>query len=110
MVDSRAEPHARAILLPRRIDHPQRLHPPREMGQLAVDLAHALAAVDVVAVLAAIAIARRPADHLDDGGALAAEQVIVAGAQGGEAGGGDGRAVGLHGEGFTPACACPGNG
>ena len=58
------------------------------MGQFAIDLAHALAAVEVVAVLAAVAVAGGPRDDGDDLGPLGAEQVVVACAQRGEAGGG----------------------
>src|SRR5690606_35224018 len=67
-----------------------------EVAEFAVDLAHALAAVEVVAVLRTIAVARGPADDLDDLGPFLAEQMIVAFAQRRHAGGGNRRAIRSH--------------
>jgi hypothetical protein len=78
---------ARALSGPARDRPPWRPSSAGEVGQLAVDLAHALAAVDVVAVLAAVAVARGPRDDRDDLGPLGAEQVVVARPERGEAGG-----------------------
>src|SRR6185312_7119565 len=71
----RAEEHLLAILLLRRIDHLGDFEPLGEKAQAAIDLAQALLAVDVIAVLRAIAIARGPGDGLDDLRPLDARQV-----------------------------------
>src|SRR5690606_18862945 len=77
-----AEPHPAFVWRLRWIDNPRGLEPAREEGEFAIDLAHALAPVYVVAVLAAIAIARGPAHHGHDLRSLGAEQMVIAGAQG----------------------------
>ena len=73
------------------------LHHLGEERQLPVNLAHPLAAIEIIAVLGAIPIARRPADDGGDLRALGAEQVVIACTDGGEASGGDG--VGFGGDG-----------
>ena len=75
---------------------------------IAVDLAHTLAAVEIVAVFGAIPVACCPANDLDDRGALGAEQVIVAGPQRRHSCGRDRWSVDSHQ--VSPACACPENG
>ena len=71
------------------IDHLGRLHPLRQPAQPPVDLAQPLAAIDVVAILRPVAIARRPGNHLDQLGPLVAEQLLIFGAQRRIAGGRD---------------------
>jgi hypothetical protein len=88
-----AKQHAVAFGLAGRIDHAGSSHALGEMAQLAVDLAQFLAAIDIIAVLAAIAIAGGPAHHLDNRRSVGVEQLLVPGAQGRHAGGGDGVAV-----------------
>src|SRR5690606_35956528 len=77
----RAEPDAGPVRLGCRVDDAQGLHPPGEVAQLAVDLAHALAAIEIVAVFGTVAIAGRPADDLDDFRAFRAQQMVIARAQ-----------------------------
>ena len=72
------EPHLQRC----RIDHPQRLHPPDQMREFPVDLAHFLAAIKVVAVLGTVAIACRPADDLDNRRTVCFEQLVVSCLQG----------------------------
>src|SRR3546814_17684666 len=67
-----------------------------------------LAAVYIIAILAAVAVACRPADHLDQLRPLVAEQRVIFGAQRGIARRADDvRLVPRHAA-LTPACACRG--
>src|SRR3546814_18411748 len=67
-----------------------------------------LAAVYIIAILSAVAVACRPADHLDQLRPLVAEQRVIFGAQRGIARRADDvRLVPRHAA-LTPACACRG--
>src|SRR3546814_1386882 len=79
--DRRAEPDAALVGLPGGIDDARRLHAPGEKAQAPVDFAQPLAAVYIIAILAAVAVACRPADHLDQLRPLVAEQRVIFGAQ-----------------------------
>src|SRR3546814_4458828 len=106
--DRRAEPDAALVGLPGGVDDARRLHASGEEAQAPIDLAQPLAAIDIVAILAAVAIARGPADHLHQLRPLAAQQRVIFGAQRGVAGGADDvRLVPRHAA-LTPACACRG--
>src|SRR3546814_2053968 len=83
--DRRAEPDAALVGLPGGVDDARRLHASGEEAQAPVDLAQPLAAIDIVAILAAVAIARGPADHLHQLRPLAAQQRVIFGAQRGVA-------------------------
>src|SRR5262245_14971718 len=65
-----AEINMAVVLLPRGIDNLGNLHSFAQESQSPVDLAQALFAVNVIAVLRAVAIARSPGDRLNDVGAL----------------------------------------
>src|SRR3546814_148837 len=67
----------------------RRFHPLRQPAQPPVDLAQPLAAVDVIAILRTVAVARRPGDRLDELRTLGREQRVIFGAQRGESGGRD---------------------
>src|SRR5262249_11705457 len=60
------EEHAVAIFLPIRVDHLGDFQALRQEARAPIDFAQAALAVEVVAVLRAIAIAGGPGDHLDD--------------------------------------------
>src|SRR5688572_29094667 len=66
-----------AVRLRRRVDHLGVLHPPRQPAEAAVDLAKPFAAVDVIAILGAVAIAGGPADRLDQLRPLDREQRLI---------------------------------
>ena len=57
----------------------RRLHPARQKTDPAINFAQLLAAIDIVAIFAAIAIARRPADHFNQLGPLGTEQRFIFG-------------------------------
>src|SRR6185312_1757669 len=63
--DGGAEKHAAAILLLRRVHHLGDFEPLGQEADAAVDLAQTLFAIDIVAVLRAVAVARRPGHGLD---------------------------------------------
>jgi hypothetical protein len=54
------------VLLAGVVDHDRRVEPLPQEADAAVDLAQLLLAVDVVAVLRAIAVRRRPRDRVDE--------------------------------------------
>jgi hypothetical protein len=72
--DGRAEEYLVAVFLALRVDHLGNLQPFRQKADAAVDLAQPLLAVDVVAVLGAVAVAGRPGHHLDHLWPLLAQQ------------------------------------
>ena len=76
--DGRSEPYLAFVRLGGWIDDLGGLHLLRQPRQLAVDLAHALAAIDIIAILAAITIARCPADDCDNLRAFGSQKMIVA--------------------------------
>src|SRR3546814_11563942 len=67
------------------IDDTRGIHAAGEEGKAAVDFAQPLAAIDVIAVLAAVAVARGPTDDLDQLRPLFAQQRVIFGAQPGKA-------------------------
>src|SRR3546814_3499982 len=73
-LDGGAEPDAVLVELRRGVDDARGLHAPGEEGEAAVDLTQPLAAIDIVAILAAVAVARGPTDDLDQLRAFLAEQ------------------------------------
>ena len=78
--DRGAEAHLVARRLRGRIDDLCGLHDSGQMGQPAIDLPEALAAVDIVAVFGPIAVGGGPGDRLDQLGALGREQLFIFGA------------------------------
>src|SRR3546814_20923170 len=78
-----------ALPITRGIDDLRRFHPLRQPAQPPVDLAHPLAAVDVIAILRTVAVARRPGDRLDELRTLGREPRVLFGAPRGTPGGRD---------------------
>jgi len=77
--DGCAEPDHFTILLPRRIDDLGLFHDLRQIAEPPIDLAQPLAAIDVVAILRTVAIARGPRDDLDQLRPLDPEQSLIFG-------------------------------
>src|SRR5882757_6102968 len=80
-----AEEHLVGPGAPGRVDHLSIGQPLAEIAHAAVDLAQALLAVDVVAVLRAVAVAGRPGHDLHDLGPLLAQERVQLLPQAGEA-------------------------